>query len=208
MQKMTTSATAKRRLTTTLQSDSRLVLVADWLPFDCDMPLRSRGRMETNHATTHRIPTAPTTWNGKRQLPGASVNMTRITSGVMMAPMDAPLCSTLLPIVRSCGESRRWVVFNAQGQWPASNSPSIVRQMRSWLKSVVHAERKPIIDQANRTAGYSQRTLTRSAMNPKSNEPAAKAQPKASSRSPYCSFDNLNSLEMRTATFASVWRSM
>ena len=77
---------------------------------------RSRGRMEANHRTTQMMPLAPITWNGKRQPPGSSVIIARMTSGVMMAPMEAPLCSTLLPIVRSRGESSRNVVFNAQGQ--------------------------------------------------------------------------------------------
>ena len=38
-------------------------------------------------------------------------------SGVRIAPIAVPLCKTLLPNARCSGGSRRYVVFNAQGQF-------------------------------------------------------------------------------------------
>ena len=46
----------------------------------------------------------------------SSVIKASMRGGVTTAPMEAPLCSTLLPMVRSLGSSSAKVVFSAQGQ--------------------------------------------------------------------------------------------
>ncbi len=88
-------------------------------------------RIAANHSSTHTRPTAPITWNANRQLPMSSVMSQSMSGGVTIAPTDAPLWSTLLPIVRSFACRRAKVVFSAQGQCPASKNPSRTRQPSS-----------------------------------------------------------------------------
>lgn len=93
--------------------------------------------------------------NAGRHEPGWSVINSFMICGVMIAPMEAPLCNTLLPIVRSFSSSNVKVVFNAHGQWPALKKPSSVRQMSSPLKLSVHPAAMPIKHHAVMMAGYS-----------------------------------------------------
>ena len=86
---------------------------------------------EWTASATHTSPKAPTTTKADLHEPSSSVIRIFMTCGVMMAPMLAPLCSTLFPMVRSFSFSTAKVVFSAQGQWPASKKPSSVRQTKS-----------------------------------------------------------------------------
>jgi hypothetical protein len=78
------------------------------------------------------------TWKGARQLPGRSLTMSWMTSGVRIAPRAAPLWRTPLPRVRSRRESRRSEVVSAQGHWPASKKPSRTRQASRLEKLFAH----------------------------------------------------------------------
>ena len=64
------------------------------------------------------------TWNGPRQLPGTSETRACTTSGVITAPIEAPLCKTLFPRRDSRRESSRCEAVSAQGHCPASKKPS------------------------------------------------------------------------------------
>ena len=103
-------------------------------------------------------------------------------NGVAMAPIEVPLCSTLLPIARPFASSKARTVLIPHGQWPASKNPSSVRKDKQIVVVVAKPEAKPIADQSNSTAAYNQRSETLSARNPKNSEPAANAQPKPASK--------------------------
>ena len=76
---------------------------------------KSRRETSANQSTIHNIPTAPTSWNGNRQLPGASVSIRRITRGIRIVDRGAAL-ENPLPRARSCGANNCWVVLIAHGQ--------------------------------------------------------------------------------------------
>ena len=76
--------------------------------------------MSMSQGTIQTMPAMPITANGSRQLPGSGPSISHATSGVSTAPMDAPLCSTLLPSARSLPAKSRCVVMSAQGQCPDS----------------------------------------------------------------------------------------
>ena len=67
------------------------------------------------------------TRNGLRQLPVVPETSACTTSGVSTAPIEAPLCSTLLPSARLRCASSRCDADSAQGHWPASKNPSRIR---------------------------------------------------------------------------------
>ena len=121
---MSSASAQKLRLKTIWPRGSRGAL-----PVFSGVASRSRGRIITNQMTTQSRPKAPTTTKAERHEPTSLVSSSFITWGVMMAPTEAPLCSTLLPIVRSFSFSMAKVVFSAQGQCPASKKPSSVRQI-------------------------------------------------------------------------------
>lgn len=118
------------------------------------LPSRSRGRRKRNHSATHSRPVAPTTMNAVRHVPFCVVMRYFMICGVSTAPMEAPLCNTLLPIVRSFSLSSAKVVFSAHGQWPASKNPSNPRHTSNPVKPCENPETTPMIDQHTSTAGY------------------------------------------------------
>jgi hypothetical protein len=128
--------------------------------------------------------------------------------GVAMAPIEVPLWRTPLPSERSRASSRSRVALIPHGQCPPSKNPSSVRQASNWSGDSQNPVAQPTPDQRATTTGYSQRRGTRSARTPNPSEPAANAMPNHISRVPYCSLLRSNSRVMRTAAFASVWRSM
>ena len=169
---------------------------------------RSASRRRPNHSTSQSTPAAPTTWNGRRQLPVSGVISAFMTSGVTIAPTDVPLWSTPFPSDRSRSESRARVVRIPHGQCPASKKPSSIRQWSrspwSWAKLVAN----PTADHAAKMKAYNQRTDTRSDNQPKTNDPAAKEYANTASIWPYCAWSRWNSFVIRTDALASVWRSM
>ena len=126
MQAITTNSTSMRRW-----KISRQIPTSPLPEVERVGVARSVARTMANQNTIQTRPTQPTTWNGIRQLSTWSVNIQRIASGVMMAPMEVPLCRTLFPIGRSLASSSHCVVLIAHGQCPPSNSPSSVRQKSS-----------------------------------------------------------------------------
>jgi hypothetical protein len=96
-------------------------------------------------------------------------------SGVMIAPMEVPLCNTLLPSERSRASSSARVVRMAQGQCPASKKPSAMRHHSSSCSLCTKPVASPASDHIVSTPAYSQRTEKRSASQPNTMEPAAKA---------------------------------
>ena len=114
---------------------------------------RSPPRIIASQAIAQTMPISPMTWNGARQLPGRSETRACTTSGVITAPIEAPLCKTLLPSARSRRESSRCEAVSAQGHCPASKKPSTTRHAMSSSKSRAQPVANPAADHARSTAG-------------------------------------------------------
>ena len=154
-----------------------------------DSRARSSRRTLPSQRKTQVRPTVPMTRKGKRQVSSKpalpmKVIVWRTISGVSTAPTAAPLWRMLLPIVRWAGCRMCWVVRRAHGQLPASAMPRRKRQTSRAAKVWTRPVAKPASDQPRTAAAYIQRTFQRSASQPATTAPSAKALPKADSSWP------------------------